>query len=360
MMLLAASVTGITMFHYLTPLNHPALHDIFQRLYYLPIILAALWYGLRGGLICSVIVGILYAPHIFFQWGMHHGVNVEKYLELVLFNTVGAITGLLAQREQERTRQVQKQSAELKLSYRKLQQQTEQTIMIEEQLRDAEKLSTLGTMAAVLAHEIRNPLGSIRGTAEILKDDFPPSHPKHEFLEIQIRETERLNHVVEAFLSMARPRQQHFRSCSLQEALATIVTLVSHQTTLHGITITCNFPDHPVMIMADSEQLHQVFLNIIINALQATADNGMLTITIEQTQDAALIHIRDNGCGISPEVQAKIFEPFFTTREQGTGLGLAVAKTIVERHGGTITITSDLAKGTTVTLRFPFTIARSS
>jgi two-component system sensor histidine kinase HydH len=172
-------VVGISLLHYLTPLNLPFLHDIYQRLYYLPIILAAFWYGFRGGLACSIFVSIVYAPHLLFQWGGHLTMEMEKYLEIILYNIVGGITGFLSQKERERSAELQETAKGLDESYKKLQAQSERIIAIEEKLRRSEKLSTLGEMAAVLAHEIRNPLGSIRGTAEILKDDYKPGDPKH-------------------------------------------------------------------------------------------------------------------------------------------------------------------------------------
>src|SRR3954471_19991037 len=101
--LLGLSIIGISLLHYLTPIHLHYLHDIYQRFYYLPIILAALWFGFRGGLLCSFVVTIAYAPHLIFQWGGHVTMEMEKYLEILLYNTVGGMTGLLAQRERERT-----------------------------------------------------------------------------------------------------------------------------------------------------------------------------------------------------------------------------------------------------------------
>ena len=117
------------------PLPQIAHHDIFQRLYYLPIILAAVWYGFRGGLFCSIIVSIAYAPNILFQWGGHLTMEMEKYLEILLYNVVGGVTGLLSQRERERTVELQKTARGLEESYQKLSQQSERIIVIEEQLR---------------------------------------------------------------------------------------------------------------------------------------------------------------------------------------------------------------------------------
>lgn len=353
-LILLTSIVGISLMHYLTPLHLHYLHDIFQRFYYIPIILSALWYGVRGGLLCSLIVSILYAPHILFQWGGHLTMEMEKYMEILMYNAVGGITGLLAQRQQEQALELQKTARGLEESYQKLQQQSEQILSIEEQLRRAEKLSTLGEMAAVLAHEIRNPLGSIRGTAEILRDDYKPGDPKHEFIEIQIKETERLNRVVEDFLEMARPKAAELRPCSLIKELETVATLVSGDIRERRIKLTLQPPVEPLVIRADGEKLRQAFLNIIINALQATPAAGEVAISLTAMEESwCEIRFRDSGCGIDEETLQRIFEPFFTTKEGGTGLGLAISKKIIESHKGMLLVESEQGAGTTVTVRLP-------
>jgi len=374
--MILAFIVGISLFHYLTPLHLPMLHDIFQRLYYLPIILAAFWFGFRGGLACSIVVSVVYAPHVLFQWGGGLAVEIEKYLEMVLYNIVGGVTGLLSQRERERSLELQKTAEGLEDSYQKLQQQSERIIAIEEQLRRAEKLSTLGEMAAVLAHEIRNPLGSIRGTAEILRDDYKPGEPKYEFIEIQIKETERLNRVVEDFLRMARPQPSEMHSCPVQEELETIVTLVANDAKVRKVSLVLEPAVEKVIVRADGEKLRQAFLNIIINALQATPEGGNVTISTTsplppgggglgwggsgqsagdagQGMPCCEIRFRDNGTGIDAGSLARIFEPFYTTKPDGSGLGLAITKKIIEVHGGTLTVESTVGQGTVVIVRLP-------
>lgn len=351
--LIGLSILGISLLHYFTPLHLHYLHDIFQRFYYLPIILAALWFGFRGGLICALFVTVVYAPHILFQWGGGLTMEMERYLEIVMYNVVGGVTGLLAQRERERSVELQKTARGLEESFDRLQRQSEQIIAIEEQLRRSERLSTLGEMAAVLAHEIRNPLGSIRGTAEILRDDYKPDDPKHEFIEIQIRETERLNHVVEDFLRMARPQTTEMRRCSLRRELETIVTLTANDASQRGIRLIFEPGADALFVLGDGEKLRQAFLNIVINALQATPAGGEVVITGECHGGTCEIRFRDSGAGILSETLGRIFEPFFTTKPDGTGLGLAVTKKIVEGHGGTMEIESEVGKGTTVLVRLP-------
>jgi two-component system, NtrC family, sensor histidine kinase HydH len=356
--LLALSIIAISLLHYLTPLHLHYLHDIFQRLYYLPIILAAIWFGLRGGLACSMAVSIVYAPHILFQWGGQLTLELEKYLEIVLYNIVGGVTGLLAQRERERSIELQKTADGLEHSYKKLQAQSEQIIAIEENLRRAEKLSTLGEMAAVLAHEIRNPLGSIRGTAEILRDDYRPGDPKYEFIDIQIRETERLNRVVEDFLRMARPLPAEMVQCRVQPELETVVLLVANDARERKVSIVLEPTVDDLVVKGNGEKLRQAFLNIVMNSLQATPGEGSLTISTSVCpagEDAGMCEIRfsDSGEGIDPDTMARIFEPFYTTKPDGTGLGLAITRKIVEGHGGTLQVKSAVGQGTTVIIKLP-------
>ena len=351
--LLALFIIAISLLHYLTPLHLHYLHDIFQRLYYLPIILAAIWFGLRGGLACSLAVSFVYAPHILFQWGGHLTIELEKYLEIVLYNIVGGVTGLLAQRERERSVELQKTADGLEHSYKKLQAQSEQILAIEENLRRAEKLSTLGEMAAVLAHEIRNPLGSIRGTAEILKDDYLPGDPKYEFIDIQIRETERLNRVVEDFLRMARPQSIERSPCRIRAELETVHMLVANDARQRRITLDLVLPPFEAIVVGDGEKLRQAFLNIVINAFQATPSGGGVTITLNKADSEIEIRFRDSGSGITSENLRRIFEPFFTTKQDGTGLGLAITKKIIEGHGGTLHVESEVDKGTTVIVALP-------
>lgn len=353
-LILFLCIIGISLLHYLTPLNLPFLHDIYQRLYYLPIILAAFWYGFRGGLACSIFVSLVYAPHILFQWGGHLTMEMEKYLEIILYNIVGGITGLLSQKERERSAELQETAKGLDESYKKLQAQSERIIAVEEKLRRAEKLSTLGEMAAILAHEIRNPLGSIRGTAEILKDDYRPGDPKYEFIEIQIKETERLNRVVEDFLHMARPQPVDMKLCTVQDELETILFLISNDARERQINLVLQPPALPVIIKADGEKLRQAFLNIAINALQATPPGGSVIISTTVYKSALCeISFRDTGAGIDAEALEKIFEPFYTTKQDGTGLGLAITRKIIESHSGTLLVESDAGSGTTVTVRLP-------
>ena len=350
--ILFACVVAISLLHYLTPLRLAVLHDIFQRLYYIPIILSAFWFGFRGGIGCAILVTIAYAPHILFQWGGHIAMEMEKYLEVILYNVVGGITGFLSQQERCRREELEKSAKGLEDSYRQLKEQSELIIRIEEQLRRAERLSALGELSAILAHEIRNPLASIRGTAEILMEKGSAAN-REEFLEILVKESDRLNRVVEDFLRMARPEPADKRECDLNEELANIVTLLSAQARTGGVTLELERSALPPVV-ADPGKLHQAFMNILLNAIQASSHGGKVRVATNLGRDGRIeIRFADEGSGIPAEALAKIFEPFFTTKGGGTGLGLSITKKIIEGHGGTLEVRSEPGRGTTFLARLP-------
>jgi signal transduction histidine kinase len=358
------AIIGITLLHYNTPLTKPMLHDVFQRLYYLPIILAAFWFGLKGGIGTALVVSILYAPHIILQWGDRPMLETEKYLEILLYNLVGGVTGFLSDREQHRRQQLEKTAAGLAESYQTLQQQSELIIRIEEQLRSAERLSVLGELAAVLAHEIRNPLGSIRGTAEILKDDYQPGDKKYEFLEILLKESDRLNRVVEDFLRLSRPQPLSTKLCNISEELKSVVLLVQAEARDKGLHVALK-AEETLEIMGDRDKLHQAFLNIILNGIQATAAGETLTIEArwvrqpKQEQSEIQIVFRDTGSGNPENLQPRIFEPFFTSKKDGTGLGLAITKKIIEAHKGRIEVAANSPRGAVFTIFIPSGVSPS-
>lgn len=350
MAILVLSISGITLLHYTTGTHQHFYHDIYQRLYYLPIIFAAFWFGLLGGLVVSIVISIIYLPHVIFQLGALPTMDIERFLEVLLYNVVGGVTGYLAERER-RLRIMHQETAEsLAESYKKLTEQTGRVLEIEEQLRRADRLSTLGELAAGMAHELRNPLASIKGTAEILKGDYKPEDKKFEFISIMVKEVERLNRVVEEFLRFARPIPLQTAEVDLGEEIGSVVHLVKGQAPGVDIEVV---PFSTPSIKADREKLVQVFLNLILNAVQAMPNGGRLTVSASKVDGNVEVSFRDTGSGIPEENRDKLFKPFFTTKSAGTGLGLAISNRIIEAHGGAITFESEAGKGTTFMVRLP-------
>ncbi len=345
-------VAGITSLHYLTTTQKGEYHDIYRRLYYIPIILGGLWYALRGGVATSIAISILYAPHVVFQWGHHHGVPLEQYLEILLYNLIGFLTGVLSQREFMQRVRAERAAHRLEESYAKLREQADLVLEIEEQLRRADRLSALGELSAGMAHEIRNPLGSIRGTAEILKDGIDPADKRYEFAQILIKEVDRLNRVVQDFLDFSRPATPRRESFDVLEALREVL-LLTRQPAQKNRVETLLEGEGKLAVAGDREQLKQAFLNLVLNALQAMPEGGTLKILAAAAEAEVRILFADSGQGIPAESLDRIFNPFFTTRSEGTGLGLAITHRIIQGHGGRIEVESRPGEGTVFTLHLP-------
>jgi signal transduction histidine kinase len=349
---IAGLVLAISALHYLTTLQHGPAHDIYRRLYYVPIVLGGLWFNLRGGIGTAVAVSLLFLPHVLFQWGHHPVSQPEQYLEILLYNGIGGLTGFLSGREQEQTRRARQAAGQLEESYRQLRAQADQLLEAEEQLRRADRLSTLGELSAGMAHEIRNPLGAIRGTAEILKDGVAPGDPRAEFAEILVREVDRLNRVLEGFLRFARTAPVEREDFDLNGVVGEVIDLTRRQAERSGVAVTFVAGSLPPL-SGDGSQIRQALLNLILNALQVMGDGGRLQVATGTVGTIAEVKITDSGPGIPEDEQERIFKPFVTTRHNGTGLGLPISQRIAVAHGGGIAVVSQPGAGATFILTLP-------
>ncbi len=353
LLILVALILAISVLHYTTTTQKAHFHDIYRRLYYIPIVLGGLWFTLRGGLGTAIVVSFVYAPHILLQWGQHPGIDVAQYLEIVVYNVIGILTGFLSQRELEQKLRYQKTSIRLEESYEKLRGQADQLLEIEEQLRRADRLSAMGELSAGMAHEVRNPLASIKGTAEILRDGIDSSDKKYEFAQILVREVDRLENVVRDFLRFAKPDKGVLEEVRICAAMDDVIGLIRQQAIKTGVEIEVDCSETLPLISGNFEQLKQAFLNFVLNALQVMPDGGRLTIKGEVKQNFVRVGFADTGPGIPEELQGRVFNPFYTTRQEGTGLGLAITHRIIDAHGGRISLDSRPGEGATFTVELP-------
>jgi signal transduction histidine kinase len=221
------------------------------------------------------------------------------------------------------------------------------------QMSRAEHMATLGEMATGLAHEIRNPLAGIAGVIEIIGRDLPTTSPARAVVKDVRQEIARINRIVTDLLQTARPHPPKVRKSDLNTTVEHAVMLGRQQGLAKAVEVTLRKNPSLPEVEHDSDQIHQVLLNLLLNALQAIDQNGKIAVTVERGQDAAVIEVADNGRGISPELLPNIFRPFFTTKGDGTGLGLSLARRIVEDHQGRIDVTSTVGKGTTFAVILP-------
>ena len=225
---------------------------------------------------------------------------------------------------------------------------------LESQVQRAERLAAVGEMAAGLAHEVRNPLMSIRGFAQLLQEDNI-SRSQKDYLEIIVRETQRMNALIEQLLYYARPVVNRIESVDVNAVVVNVRKLIESQTKAKNNQIVTRLKKDLPQVSCDAEQLKQVLLNIVINAIQSIDRDGRIRIASSFLPDQQRVEIKveDNGQGIASEHHERIFDPFFTTKEQGTGLGLSVAFRLMETWGGSIQVESAKGAGSCFVLSFP-------
>ena len=221
------------------------------------------------------------------------------------------------------------------------------------QMSRAEHLATLGEMATGLAHEIRNPLAGIAGVIEIIGRDLPASSPARAVVKDVRQEIARINHIVTDLLQTARPHPPNVRKSDLNVTVEHAVMLGRQQAVARGIEIGLQKDPSLPEVEHDSDQIHQVLLNLLLNSLQAIDKNGKVEVVLHRQDGFAVVDVIDNGRGIPHENLPNIFRPFYTTKGDGTGLGLSLARRIVEDHQGRINVTSTVGKGTTFSVLLP-------
>jgi len=346
-------ILAITVAHFGTPMRYEWLHDVLRRLYYIPIIVGAFLFGLRGGLLTSAVVTLLYLPHAFWLVGPHahhHGMihadptgTANKVLELLLYNVVALVTGLLVEKERRARREVERKVIEMR--------------GMEQQLVRAGRLQSLGELSAGLAHEIKNPLASLKAAAAIVADEIPESSPRRKMVAIIEKEVDRMAALLERFLSFARPGELTFAEVDLGSAVEQAAALVKPQAEVKRVAVRVEGPSSALSIQGDAGKLTQILLNVMINAVQFSPEGGRIEVAIDERSlphgRFAAVRVRDHGPGIAPADRERIFDPFFSSREGGTGLGLAIASRLMDEHRGYIEVSAAKSGGAELLLFFP-------
>lgn len=337
-LMILAGVIGLTLaIHYglvLEPIfgDQHWIHAIHGRFCYIPIVIAAAWFGVSGGLLAALTISVAVLPYVLGSSLSEHNFAGEM-VEIVFYFAIALLAGALFSREL------------------RARQRTEDMRL---QLERSHKLSLVGQIAAGMAHEIKNPLASIKGAVEIVGDESIAPEEREEFRGIIFKEIKRVNNSLSDFLEFARPGETKFADVNLTEIVETSQKQAQVQARKREITIDTDLAEG-VIVRADREKIHQVLLNLLINAIAACEDGVQVKVSLktDETDEHAIIKVEDEGHGIDAATLPKVFDPFFTTRSSGTGLGLAIAKSIVERHDGTISLANRTEGGVRATISLP-------
>lgn len=317
------------------------LESVFAMLYVLSIISASVVISARASMVIASVASGLYALLVGMEYfGIIPQVSTGLgfyldgfyclylvYVRVTMFCLVGFLSGLLAKR----------------------------VTRMEERMRQGEKLSAMGEFAAGIAHQLRNPLASLSGSLELLKERLKLDEADQKLMELIVKESNRLGGIIDQFSDYTRAKNLKFERCNINETLSEVLALAKDSDRFsQNIEVVRSDEKEAINLAVDPQQIKQAFLNIILNAIEAMPEGGKLTIWIKDRIDHVEVRCSDTGVGITRDRLRKIFEPFQkTTKGRGAGIGLAIANRIVANHGGTISVKSKVGRGSTFTIRLP-------
>ena len=323
-----ATVILASILFYLSPLRLSLAQELSTRFFYVPILLGAIWFGLRGGLQTSVLVTLICIPHALRTFGRDPLLFYDEVLEFFLFNLTGTMVGVLRDREQ---RQIARNL-------------------------ELQSLAAIGEAVSTVAHEIKNILIPIRGFLRRIRETIVGEDKAASYLKIVENESARLEGLVKDMLLFGRfsplKREEVNVALLMDELRHTLAEEFRHQ----GIRLKCLCECGEKPVSLDREKLRHALMNLLQNALHASAKGKEIRLFFRCGEETLEITVEDEGMGISKENLDRIFQPFFTTKPQGNGLGLAIAQRVVLDHGGKIRVESSLGKGTRFMLSLPLVV----
>ena len=328
-----------------------SLSSSYYWLLLLPVISAGTSFGVLGTQIFVVLSCGAYLSFLGFldrdRWLVEPPEEMELALRVIFLAVAGNLTNTLAEA-------LRRQFAKTKIVAGQLAEANRNLQEAEEAVRRSDRLAALGQLAAGLAHELRNPLGTIRASAEMLNRSVASENEvAREVAGFIAEEVDRTNSLVTRFLDFVRPLELRRAPADLAQVLDRSVTMVEREAAAREVTVYKNYsPDIPPFPL-DAELMERVFYNLLVNAAQATAPGGAVTIKARPVADNAEVSVIDRGQGIEPKLLDSIFNPFFTTKPDGVGLGLAICSKIVDQHGGKIVVESEPAKGSVFRVYLP-------
>lgn len=321
--MLVLLVTGISLLHYGIEHSRFHYHIFYGELYYLPIVLAGLWFGLRGALAVSAAITVCYLPYVFWYWQGGSPYDLDKLMSVGLYNGLAVLVGLLRSRETAAS----------------------------ERLLQAEHLALIGRSLAAVAHDMKTPLIVIGGLTRRVWEKMDADDPAREKLALVIREATRMEEMTKDMLDFSRPLNLRRTYADINKTVLDSLALVADAARKKQVRIVPELYEDLPGISFDAMRMVQVIVNLILNAVQASPAGGTVTIRTDRAEGSIIVEVIDSGCGIREDQRRRIFDPFFTTKKEGTGLGLPIVRKIVDAHGWTLEILNNPDKGVVSRIR---------
>jgi signal transduction histidine kinase len=323
--IIAILVGGITLFNYLTEMNEHLYHLSYQGLYFLPVMLAGFWFGLKGGLGTSLSITILYLPFTIIHWDGFSAGDFNSLVEMVLYNTVAVLIGGLRDREKTMQRR----------------------------LHEAGRLAAIGKAVSGLAHDLKTPLIAIGGISRLVHKNLEENSPHRKKLDIIVKEVQRLEGMIREMLDFSRPLELHRSEEDLNNVISQSLAIISDLAQERKVEVDWQSSQNVPLISFDAARMKQALINLLTNAIEASPEGEVVTVSSYQKGKKLIIDVIDRGSGIQANKKEEIFSPFFTTKEDGTGLGLPIAKKIVEAHSGYLEVLENCERGVIFRIMIP-------
>lgn len=321
---IALLVICITVLHYRTDHFHITIHILFREMYFLPIFLGGFWFGMYGGVGTSLFVTLLYLPYVLALPEGISGHNFGNVTQIIIFNVFGLFLGLLRERELRR----------------------------QQQLRETESLAAMGKAISCIAHDMKTPLMAIGGFIQQVKRKIADDKLARK-LDFTFEQVQRLEVLVGDMLAFAKPLTLQYQQGMINHLLEEIVMISGEKAARHGVTIRTELQENMPVAEYDKNRLHQALLNLVNNAVEASPKGSEVIMRNQHLGTDIIVEVADSGSGIPKDLFDDIFTPFVTTKKEGTGLGLPIAKKIIDAHGGAIHVIDNSDKGVTFRITVP-------
>ncbi len=322
---IVALVAVLSAIHQNDPTHQTLFAATVHRLFFLPLFLASLLFGVRGGLLCAAVISLNFVPNLLGNPGQEVASRLDTGMEVMLYFVTAFITGLFVDRERREAKR----------------------------LKQAEDLALLGQAAAAVAHELKTPLVAIGGFALHIYRDLEEDHPHRRKLRIIVDQVAHMEQLLREMLDYSRPLELRLKPQPLNNLVREVVSLSSLLAEEAGVELREDLDARLGQSVMDGARVKQVILNLVQNAVQASPRGGTVRVSTRLGREYAELRVADQGPGIPPEHRDKLFFPFFTTKQGGTGLGLAISHKIIEAHGGTVELVESSESGSTFRVRLP-------
>lgn len=323
--IIAVLITGVLCLNYLTPLTTGYRHALYRALLYLPLLLGAFWFGIKGAVYVAACVILLFVPYALRHWDGFSLEDFHQILEAVLYLAFALTAGILVERERKKNRA----------------------------LLQAESLAAVGRAVSDVAHDMKAPLMAIGGFASQVSRALDPEDPKQKKLRVVVQETARLESMVREMLDFGRPIEIQRVETDLNDLVEETIQTSGPVAERLQVKLKADMEPSLSPLSIDRQKFKQVLLNLTINALEASPPGELVLLKTSKETGRPSLHVIDRGTGVNTEDEGKIFTPFFSKKKGGTGLGLPIVKKIVEAHKGEISFHRNAEGGMTFTVKMP-------